>query len=102
MKRLPPRHLDAAARRKWQELLPTLADGTPGTLDALTLFCDAWSRWLLAEDDAARLRWSRACRQWLAELKLTPKSKTRRSAESEPSTDPVLRLMRKAHDDEIA
>ena len=89
-----PKYLDATARHTWKRLVGELPDLEAGTLMALEQLCYSWSRWLSAEDDDSRLRWSRCCRQWLAELKLTPKTKTAvRVATTEESGDPILRLI---------
>ncbi len=90
---LPPKHLDTIARRKWREIFPTLADAEQGTLDALTQYCCAWSRWQQADDPADVIRWSRCVRQWGCELKLTPRSKTTRRKAAEDTRDPVLKLI---------
>ncbi len=87
-----PKHLDDTAGKKWRELLPTLPDVDVGTLDALAQYCVAWSAWIQAEEVEDKIRWSRCCRQWAAELKLTPKSRTARKP-TEEDTDPVLRLI---------
>ncbi|NLS96622.1 MAG: hypothetical protein GXX96_31185 [Planctomycetaceae bacterium] len=70
-----PSHLDTAAKTVWKRLVGEIPDQSPGTLLTLEQLCYAWSQWSTAEDDDSRLRWSRCCRQWLAELKLTPKSR---------------------------
>jgi P27 family predicted phage terminase small subunit len=109
----PPEHLAAAARAKWGETLPALADIEPGTLDALATYCAAWSRMIEAEAKVRELgpvvkspqgfpvvnpylavlqQERRACRQWAEELKLTPKSRGREKADHEP--DPLLRLLK--------
>ncbi len=107
-----PKHLDETAAKKWREMLPTLADQEPGSLDALAAYCSAWSRWTAAEAKVQELgpvvkspqgfpvqnpyvaiaaQAQRQMRQWASELKLTPKSKTRRKASEQ--TDPILRLI---------
>ena len=84
-----PKYLDAAARRKWRELLPSLSDASPTTLDALTQYSVAWSKWLSADDDAGAIRWSRCCRQWLQELRKSGES----GKQTDTTDDPVLRLV---------
>ncbi|NLF70098.1 MAG: hypothetical protein GX575_13745 [Candidatus Anammoximicrobium sp.] len=51
----PPDHLDADARAKWLETLPTLANCEPTTLDLLTSYAAAWSRMVQAERKVAEL-----------------------------------------------
>ena len=89
----PPKHLDKIGRAKWRELLPTLPDQEQGTLDALEQYAVAWSRWQQATDDDDKLRWSRCCRQWAAELRLSPRSRT---AKRTDSRDPILQLLPRA------
>ena len=89
----PPRHLDDGGKTVWKRLVGDLLDHEPGTLLSLEQLCYSWSQWLSAEDDDARLRWSRACRQWLTELGLTPKSRSSRKP-TQQSADPILSLMR--------
>ena len=86
----PPEHLDAVAVGKWNEIVGTLPDCEPGTLDALCQYCVAWSMWRSAADDSERRQWSRCCRQWLAELQLTPASRRGRVVKEQ---DPILRLL---------
>ena len=50
-----PEHLDPVAIAKWQELAPTLDVTQPGTADALTAYCSAWSRWTAAEAQVSTL-----------------------------------------------
>ncbi len=111
-----PEHLDETARRKWKEIIPQLPDLGPGTLDAASAYCQAFSRWTQAEAEIQRIgavvrssggtaavspfvtvaaQAQRQMRQWANELKLTPKSRTRRKkdTEEEPS-DPIVRLLR--------
>jgi P27 family predicted phage terminase small subunit len=53
-----PDHLDEQARVKWAEIIPIL-DGRggldQGTLDALSCYCQAWSRWTAAEQQVNAL-----------------------------------------------
>jgi P27 family predicted phage terminase small subunit len=112
-----PEHLDEQARVKWAELLPILQDRgdelDAGTLDALSCYCQAWSRWTAAEAQVSMLgavvksaagfaianpyvaiaaAAQRQMRQWAAELKLTPKTRGRAaSAESESAVAAMLR-----------
>ena len=88
MPKRPPTYLDKIARRKWRELLPMLSNHEPAMLDALEQYSVAWSRWLAATDDAAKIRWSRCCRQWGAVLR-----KSRSNRKTTPMDDPVLRLL---------
>jgi phage terminase small subunit len=92
MSATPPKNLDKTARAKWRELLPTLPDQEPGTLDALQQYCSAWSSWMSATDDQDKIRWSRCCRQWAQELRLSPKSKTAKRTDEK---DPLLKLLRR-------
>ena len=92
----PPKHLCKIGRAKWRELLPILearGDVDQGVLDLLSCYCQAWSRWLQAEDDQDRIRWLRAIRQLAGELRLTPKSRT---AKPKDERDPILRLLPRA------
>jgi len=88
----PPENLDIVARRKWDELLPQLADVSPGTLAALEQFCTAWSCWTWATNDDTKIKWSRCCRQWLSVLNLA-----RAKANDRDGGDPLLRLIGKEH-----
>lgn len=115
----PPEHLDAQAAKKWRELLPVLHArgdaGQPGTLDALACYCSAWSRWLLASAEVDRLglvikspqgfavgnpflavaeKAQRQVRQWGAELKITPKSRSARQPADDPAADPFVRILK--------
>jgi len=90
----PPKHLDKTARAKWRELVGTLPDQEPGTLLALEQIVFAWAKWLSADDDDQRLRWSRCCRQWAGELKLTPKHRLSCRTKARLDEDPVSRLLR--------
>ncbi len=96
---LPPASLDAVAAAKWVEVAPILqarGDVGQGDLDALELYCSAWSQWTAAQTQVATLgmvvktpagfpaenpylgiarKAQIALRQWAAELKLTPKSR---------------------------
>jgi P27 family predicted phage terminase small subunit len=113
----PPRHLDPDAQAKWKEIVAHLPDQEQGTLDALAAYCQAWSRMVAAEARVAELgavvkspqgfpavnpylsvlqQERRAVRQWAAELKLTPKSRSTRRRSEEPQ-DPVLRLIAEGH-----
>ncbi len=91
MPKQPPKYLEPIARRKWRELYPTLPDNEQATLDALGQYCVAWSRWLAADDDEDKIRWSRCVRQWGAELRLTPKSRSSK-AKASTADDPILKL----------
>ncbi len=51
----PPPHLTDAARAKWLETLPTLADWEPVTLDLLTAYAAAHARMVEAETKVAEL-----------------------------------------------
>jgi len=85
-----PEDLGIIARQKWDELLPELADVTPGTLSCLEQFCTAWSCWVWATDDNSKIKWSRACRQWLSVLNLT---RAKAGDQVDGQRDPVLRLI---------
>lgn len=108
-----PAHLDAVAVAKWTELFEFLPDTNQGTLDALAAYCQAWSRWTAAEAKIVELgavvkspqgfpvanpyvaigaAAQRQMRQWGAELRLTPKSRTAKSKTRQES-DPILKLM---------
>ena len=113
MTKRPPKHLDKIAAKKWREILPQLADIEPGTLDALTAYCSAWSRWVDAESKVQALgpvvkspqgfpvpnpfgaiaaQAQRQLRQWAGELKLTPKSRARKP-DDQQSHDPIFKLI---------
>lgn len=95
MSATPPKHLCKIGRAKWREILPifeTRGDVDQGTLDALEQYVVAWSRWQQADDDDGKLRWSRCCRQWAAELRLSPRSRT---AKPKDDRDPLLKLLRR-------
>jgi len=91
----PPKHLDAQGKGMWKRLVGELPDTSPGTLLAFEQFCFAWSKWRRAIGDEALLRWARCSRQWLAELKLTPKSRSA-STSTEENHNPILTLIRRA------
>ncbi len=97
MSQLPraPSHLDAAGKATWKRLVGELPDTTPGSLLALEQASFAWSKWLAAHGEDSKLRWSRCCRQWLSELKLTPRTNTTRKS-TEDSGDPILKLIHRA------
>ena len=40
-----PKHLDTVAAEKWKELAGQVDVSQPGTADALTAYCVAWSEW---------------------------------------------------------
>jgi len=104
----PPKHLDAIAAEKWREILPLLearGDVDQGSLDAAAAYCVSWATWTEAQKMVDRLgtvvktaaglpavspyvtiaeKAQRQMRQWLAELRLTPKS--RKGTRSTPST----------------
>jgi phage terminase small subunit len=90
MTRRAPKYLDATARAKWRELVPTLPNNV-ATADALAQYCVAWSRWLAASDDADKLRWSRCVRQWAAVLQ---KSKSSAGKKADANADPIARILR--------
>ena len=90
-----PKHLDADANATWKRLVGELPDTSTGTLLALEQFCFAWSKWLASRGEDSKLRWARASRQWLAELKLTPRTNTARKS-TEDSGDPILKLIHRA------
>lgn len=51
-----PAHLTVEARKEWRRLLPLLAERgslTPADSAALALYCETFSRWLLAKKDVA-------------------------------------------------
>ncbi|NLF09395.1 MAG: phage terminase small subunit P27 family, partial [Pirellulaceae bacterium] len=105
----PPQHLDQAAIAKWQEIiviLETRGDLDQGTLDALSCYCSAWSRWTAAEQQVNALgpivksptgfpvanpyvaiaaAAQRQMRQWGGELRLTPKARGRKAEAVEES-----------------
>lgn len=109
----PPEHLTPAARAKWLEMLPTLADSELTTLDTLTAYAAAWDRMVSAEAKVAEtgvvVRGSggtasvspflvvlqqerRAVRQLGEALrKRRPAAKA-----SDEGTDPILRLLSNA------
>ena len=51
----PPTHLDAVAAAKWKELCKLVDVVQPGTADALAAYCVAFSRWVTAEGEVAKL-----------------------------------------------
>ncbi len=51
----PPGHLDATAVAKWTEIIGTVDLSQPGTADALTCYCAAWSRLVEAENKLREL-----------------------------------------------
>jgi P27 family predicted phage terminase small subunit len=96
----PPAHLDDAARQKWADVLPGIAQREnidQGALDALAAYCLAYSRWQAAEVKVSELgavvkagggavvnpyiavaRQAQAeMRKWATELRLTPKARKR-------------------------
>jgi P27 family predicted phage terminase small subunit len=103
-----PEHLDAQANAKWDQLVLSLRERgqiDAGTLDALSCYCSAWSRWIAAEGQVNALGTvvkspagfpvpnpyvaiaaaaQRQMRQWAAELKLTPRARGKK-VEGEPS-----------------
>ena len=100
----PPKTLDAAGRRKWRELAPLLAEADEACLTGLMIVCQAWSHLQRAETTLAGdpdneqaqetvARSQRVIRQWLAELRLTPKSRKAKSPEKD-TRDPLLRLLK--------
>ena len=114
----PPQHLDQAAIAKWQEIiviLETRGDLDQGTLDALSCYCSAWSRWTAAEQQVNALgavvkspagfavpnpyvaiaaAAQRQMRQWGGELRLTPKARGRKAESGEESAvSRILRVM---------
>ena len=114
----PPEHLDEQARAKWLEVLPILegrGDLDQGTLDGLAAYCQAWSRWTAAEAQVNALgavvksatgfavpnpyvgiaaAAQRQMRQWAAELKITPKARSKATApEGESAVAKILRVM---------
>jgi P27 family predicted phage terminase small subunit len=117
-----PSHLDQIASDKWREILPTIEGRDQGTLDALTMYCSAWSQWLQAESKIRELGQvvkssigtaipnpyisiaaasQRAARQWAGELGLTPAAKkkiARKAKAEEPKNDlsHILGIGRKA------
>jgi len=118
MKHPPPQHLDEQSRAKWSELLPILerrGDVDGGTMDALSCYCSAWSRWTAAEAKVSELGTvvkspagfpvanpyvsiaaaaQRQMRQWALELRLTPKSRGRKAESGEESAvSKILRVM---------
>jgi P27 family predicted phage terminase small subunit len=117
----PPEHLDDEARAKWTEVLPILeerGDLEQGTMDALTLYCVAWSQWREAEGKVKELgqvvrspagfpvenpfsvvarKAQTELRRWANELKLTPKSagtkgRNHRGAEPPAAANPLQNL----------
>lgn len=91
----PPKHLSAAGKAVWKRLVDEIPDHNVGTLLSLEQLCFSWSRWLASRGDDSKLRWARASRQWLAELRLTPRTKTTRKP-AEESGDPILKLIHRA------
>ena len=100
----PPKTLDTVARRKWRELAPLLAEADEAALTGLMIVCQAWSHLQRAEtalagnpdDEAAQdtvTRCQRVIRQWMAELKLTPRSRKAKAPEKD-DRDPLLRLLK--------
>jgi len=108
----PPAHLTPAARAKWLEMLPTLADLELTTLDTLTAYAAAWDRMIQAEQKVAELgviirasggtagvspyltvaqQERRAVRQLAEVLR-----KRRPAAKTNETHDPILRLIGKA------
>ena len=51
----PPAHLDDRAKAKWKELCKLVDVVWPGTGDALAAYCAAYSRWVTAEGEVAKL-----------------------------------------------
>jgi phage terminase small subunit len=100
-----PKNLDAAGRRKWRELAPLLAEADEAALTGLTIVCQAWARLQKAETTLAGdpdneqaqdtvARSQRVIRQWLAELRLTPKSRKAKAGDRDTG-DPLLKLIGK-------
>ena len=109
----PPASLDEPAAAKWVEVLPILQareDVSQGDLDALALYCSAWSQWTAAQAQVATLgmvvksaagfaqenpylgiarKAQVALRQWAAELKLTPKSRKQADAVVPANQEPT-------------
>jgi P27 family predicted phage terminase small subunit len=118
----PPVHLAPEARIKWVEILPILearGEIEQGSLDALVLYCTAWSQWGEAEEKVKDLgtvvkspagfpvenpysviarKAQTEFRRWAAELKLTPKSagkeRKSRTAEQPPTVENPLQNLR--------
>ncbi len=101
----PPKNLCKIGRAKWRELAQLLSEADEAALTGLTIVCQAWARLQKAEskladngeDEQAQetiARSQRVIRQWMAELRLTPKSKARKQAEK--PQDPILRLINNA------
>ncbi len=121
-----PEHLDKPAHMKWGEVYPLLAargDMDQGTADALSAYCSAWSQWVQAEAQVKVLglvvkspagfatenpfltvaRTAQvAMRQWLTELRLTPKAKGKGEAGEDGGIAAILREMGDTDDDEYA
>ena len=116
MTHTPPEHLDQQAQRKWAEVFPILetrGDIDAGTLDALAAYAVAYSQWVQAQEKIAELgsvvksaagfaivspyvtvaaQAERRMRQWGDTLRLTPKSKSRKTEAVEESA--VTRILR--------
>lgn len=105
----PPEHLTPAASAKWLEMLPTLPDQEPTTLDLITSYAAAWDRMIQAEEKVSELgvvvrasggaaavspyltvaqQERRAVRQFAEALR-----KRRPAKASANETDPILRLI---------
>jgi P27 family predicted phage terminase small subunit len=114
----PPAHLSAPAKREWRRvgrLLLTL--GLVSDLDrgALAAYCQAWGRWVEAEESLKRYgvvvkspsgfpmqspflaianKAMEQMRQFLGEFGMTPASRTRVHAEPPDAPDPLDELRR--------
>lgn len=112
----PPEHLDADACTKWQELVGSLPDQEQGTLDALSAYCQAWSRMVAAERRVAELGTvtksptgfpvqnpflsilqaeRRALRQWAVELRLTPAARAKGNRQQTKPTSALDQLCKR-------